>query len=517
MADASTALPPVVDSFELDDGRHEKHFARAEENDISLLPASARARDRRTALGVTLSAFLYYASIYFIKYAMFAAEWKGESFRGMSFKSALAVAQPLGYLVGKGPALLLSPKLSRARLGSALLAVLWGAGLASIALGVGPAAAGVVGTGVMTAFLAPSWTLVMRAVEGRVLAEPIMAAVSTSWVGFAGVVRAIGTSMLAHGLAEREMVLVCTALGLAGGTCGALALGAQPPPSALDQLSRGARTHVASVRAAGAALFRRHSAGLCFLAAAYTLCGTLRGVRDAYLPELMKAVGVCDATASYAASELGSAALVLTLIASIGRVRLHTTAVRAILGLAAAGGALVGVSTVGFSRGWLRGYAWLSLVGAGGFMSYMPIGCVFFDRLIAAASERGTATLPSLLNDVLQMVANVLALHALERARARAVDAPPGGGRGGAWISASGPRPCAHADVLLLDFFGRSALFAGAAVALLSALALLAFEHSIKRARESAAAHAPTTPTRGASADVGVLPLEPAPGAALTG
>jgi hypothetical protein len=56
------------------------------------------------------------------------------------------------------------------------------------------------------------------------------------------------------------------------------------------------------------------------------------------------------------------------------------------------GGVLVlAASTWAFRQGHLSGFWWMTLVGLGAYLAYVPFGSVLFDRLIASTHVIGTA------------------------------------------------------------------------------------------------------------------------------
>src|SRR6185295_8101589 len=56
-----------------------------------------------------------------------------------------------------------------------------------------------------------------------------------------------------------------------------------------------------------------------------------------------------------------------------------------------AGSALVGAATLLFDAGVIGPTAWMTLVGLGLFLGYVPYGCVLFDRTIASLRVVATA------------------------------------------------------------------------------------------------------------------------------
>ncbi|KAJ1618183.1 hypothetical protein T492DRAFT_917086 [Pavlovales sp. CCMP2436] len=323
---------------------------------------------------LALSSFAFYASLFLMRSAMFAAPWTGETAFGFEFKAALAAAQTVGYLVGKVPALALAPKLARSQLLSAMLAILWLAGgliAASTAL---PPALAVVFVFLACVALSPCWYVLQRLIEGRSSTEAILSVLSLSVICGSGFAKSVGAALIARGHSDRQMVVFCAALGVGVGTAAALVVGAQPPPSASDIRLRGSRARIGSLRVECGQLLERYGVGIALSTAAYVLCGVLRALRDYFQAELLGAVGLGNSPANFVHSELLIACVVLAATACFARVPDSLRAVRWITATAALGGLLISTASAGWLAGRISGFAWIVGTGAGTFLAYVPMG-----------------------------------------------------------------------------------------------------------------------------------------------
>jgi len=136
-----------------------------------------------------------------------------------------------------------------------------------------------------------------------------------------------------------------------------------------------------------------------------------------------------------------------------------------------AGGLLAAGSTAAWRGGRLSGRAWLGATGAGAFLSYMPLGTVLYDRLLAAAGERATSTLLVVAGDAAQMWAQAVLLLCLQARRSAAAAAQKEGD------DAEG-----KSGSVVLRFFESTALASGVCVTVFMACAGVAFEISVARA-----------------------------------
>lgn len=433
-----------------------------------LLSRKALDGERMTAVSISLLGFAFYASIYFVKTSMFAATWRDRDDAGRSYKAALAMAQTMGYLLGKVPTLVITPKLPRHLLQAAMLFTLWGSGLLTAAVAIVPPVAGVGCVLCASMCLAPVWSVLLRFFEGRTYTEAIVAVISLSWIGFGGVAKSAGASMLRAGFSEQAMVACCASIGLVVGTGAAVGLSLQPAPSIADVARRGERERLRSVRSQGAQLCARHGIGLLLSITAYVLIGSLRAYRDFYQAELFAAVGLEDRPEAFAESEVAISLVVLATIASFSSIVDNWKALITILGIIAAGGTLVVVCTLAWRVGAFDGFVWILGVGCGTFLAYMPLGCVLYDRLVGAAREEVTTSPLSVVSDAAVLLGTFALLSALDAGRR---------------VAGPSTQDTASYDAAIADEFGTMACAVGGLVVVLIAAASVAFAVSVLRAK----------------------------------
>ncbi|KAG8468896.1 hypothetical protein KFE25_007414 [Diacronema lutheri] len=439
----------------------------------ALMGASPQ-RARAQAAALAISCFAFYASVFFIKSAMFAAQWRGERAFGVDFKTALASAHTIGYLAGKAPALAIVPKLERHQFLRASLFIVWLAAALVGASAALPPALSVLCIFSACACLSPCWYVLQRSVEGRAFTEAIMSVASLSVIGMSGVAKATGAQMLQRGTSERCMVAWCALGGALLGTVAAVAVGMQPPPSAVDVRLRGSRARVASLRVECVLLLSRYGRGIALSTAALVLCGTVRAFRDFFHAELLAAAGLQRSPSAFASTELVVCALVLGVTACFSRVRDNLLAVRLICAAAAFGGALVAIVNGAWLAGSIGGYAWIVGTGAGTFLAYVPLGTMLYDRLLSAGGEEVTSTPLTLAGDTLVLLATAVLL---------AASRPVGGSVG--YAERGGVEDDARTVAFdqTARFFARLALVCGILVALLTSAGGVALVGAVRQQR----------------------------------
>jgi len=321
------------------------------------------------------------------------------------------------------------------------------------------------------------------------------------------------------GLTERGMVCACALFGMCGGSASAVMLSHQPPPSVTDRTLRGERRQITSITEEGWLLLRRHGTGIVFSTLAYVLVGSLRAYRDFFQTEIFDAAGLGAHPEAMAYSEVGIAVVVLGIIGSYSAILNSWRALNVVLATSIGGALLVTAATRAWSVGIVGGTTWALAVGAGIFLGYMPIGCVLYDRLLAAAGEQLTTTMLSVLSDAAVTVAvsgmliakEVQNAHAAEEARTHSTHA-----------ASSAPQPLAPLPVLppvtlrddrsgVATFFASACTYGGVAVALCCIAALVAFNLSIaaalRKLEEDDDALIPGGPEFSGSEDIFAVPL----------
>jgi hypothetical protein len=82
---------------------------------------------------------------------------------------------------------------------------------------------------------------------------------------------------------------------------------------------------------------------------------------------------------------------VLGALALLNIIRENRLGLIAAFGVMSTGVILMGVSTLLLDAGLISGFWWMTLVGLGSYLAYVPYGSVLFDRLIASTRVVATA------------------------------------------------------------------------------------------------------------------------------
>jgi hypothetical protein len=76
----------------------------------------------------------------------------------------------------------------------------------------------------------------------------------------------------------------------------------------------------------------------------------------------------------------------------------------------AGGTGLLALSTLALQAGWINGFWWMTLVGLGSYLAYVPYGSLLFERLMANTAIVGTAVFAIYLADAVGYTGSVVML-----------------------------------------------------------------------------------------------------------
>jgi hypothetical protein len=337
-------------------------------------------------------------STYFCMYA-FRKPFAAASFEGvvelpglppLDYKILLIVAQVIGYCLSKFLGIKIISEMTRSRRGLAILGLI---GLAELAL-VGFALTPRPWAAIFLFFnglpLGMVWGLVFGFLEGRRTSEALGAGLSASYIVASMAVKDVGTwTMQARGVPETWMPAVTGLLFVAPLGVAVWMLTRLPPPTAADEAARVRRAPMSAEQRW--AFVRAYTPGLIALTGLYMLLTAYRDFRDNFAAEIWKAVGYAGEPGIMTKVEIPVALGVLLALGLLLLIKNNRRGVLVVHLVMLSGTALIGVATVLFQAGSISPEVWMSLLGLGLYLGYVPYGCVLFDRLIAAVGFVATA------------------------------------------------------------------------------------------------------------------------------
>ncbi len=400
-----------------------------------------QSRSRVTAFleAAPAPVFVFYAVVasfgtYFCMYAFrkpfAAATFEGETFLGsaLDLKSAIVISQILGYAISKFIGIKVCSEISaRHRVIALLVLIGWAIG-ALVLYGLVPGDWKVAAIFFNGLPLGMVWGLVVLYLEGRRSSELLLAGLSSSFIVSSGVVKDVGRALMSGLAADwwRDVPLLGSAIAGALGRvsegwmpavtalhflpifllCVGL-LSRIPAPSPADVEARVRRTPMDAQRRSQ--FVESFLFGIILLAVAYFFLTAYRDFRDNYAVEIFDGLGYAYAgnESVITRAETIVAFGVMVLLALLNAIRSNRLGLLAALFVMAVGTSLLALSTLLLDAGLIDGFWWMTLVGLGSYLAYVPYGSVLFDRLIASTGAIGTAVFAIYLADAIGYTGSV--------------------------------------------------------------------------------------------------------------
>lgn len=346
-------------------------------------PAAGRGTGWAASAAAAAAGFVAYFAMYGFRKPFAAAEYAGESFfdSGVELKTAFAVSQIVGYALSKYLGVLVCGRIPDRWRGLALVGLIAVAEGALLLFGALPAdwkAAALFLNGLPLGMV---WGLVVRYLEGRTSSDVLLSALCCSFILSSGVVKDAGRAWLAAGVDPYWMPAVTGACFLPVFLLAVWGLSKLPAPTATDRADR---------RARGAAdwpterrFLRDNAFALVPLLVFYIGLTSFREFRDIFAVEVLAALGAADGPAVFTKIETPVGLAVTGALALLVMIGDHRRALGVIVAAMAAGVAIVGAATLALRAGAAGPLLWMTLIGLGAYLAYVPMNAVFFERLVA--------------------------------------------------------------------------------------------------------------------------------------
>lgn len=361
-----------------------------------------------------VAAFGAYFCMYAFRKPFAAARFEGEVFAGgeLELKSAIVISQVLGYALSKYAGIKVCSELPSRYHPIALIALIVWAEAALWAFAESPGSFKVVAIFLNGLSLGMVWGLVVRFLEGRVTSELLLAGLSSSFIVSSGIVKDIGRAFMSGTAAEWWRSVPGIGPWVAG-ALGEVSESWMPAVTGLHFLpffllfvwmlaQIPSRTHVDEeqrhVRESMDGGRRIHFLisylpGIVLLLVAYLLLTAYRDYRDNFAVEIFGDLGYPYAgnETIISQAEIWVAIGVLVTLGLLNTLRKSRVGLVATYAVMACGTALLAFSTLALEAELIDGFTWMTLVGLGSYLAYVPYGSMLFERLMATTSIVGTA------------------------------------------------------------------------------------------------------------------------------
>jgi len=342
----------------------------------------------KTGLYASIVVFLAYTMIFGFRKSFTVATFDGLTIGGYSYKTVLVICQMLGYLLAKFYGIKYISELKRNGRGKIIIVLTAISWLSWLFFAIVPLPYNIVFLFINGFPLGMLWGVVFSYVEGRRSTDFIGATLAVSFIFASGFVKSVGSWLAITFHLSEFWIPFSTGLVFALPLLLFIFLMEKiPPPDTEDIQYRSERTPMIDL---DRKLFvKEFFGGLIACVIIYCFATIFRDIRDNFGAEMWKEMGFLNQPAIFAKTETPITLIVLVLIGSMVLIKNNFTALKTAHYFILSGFLLAGACTLMFKASLIPPVWWMTLVGLGLYMVYIPFNAVFFDRLIATFKQAG--------------------------------------------------------------------------------------------------------------------------------
>ncbi len=346
-------------------------------------PNYFKGSPRQIGIFAAVAAFLAYTMIFGFRKAFTVCTFDGLQFFGLNYKIILVLSQMIGYLLAKFYGIKFIAELQRMgryKIIGLLVGIAW---MAWLFFALVPPPYNAVFLFINGFPLGMLWGIVFSYIEGRRTTDFIGASLAVSFIFSSGFVKSVGGwLLLSFHLSEFWVPFVTGLVFVLPLIFFLYLLEKIPPPNEADIAAR--MNRVPMLAADRKKFLKRFLPGLVACVLVYCFATVFRDIRDNFSADMWKEMGYLNQPAIFSKTETPITLIVLVLIGSMVLIRNSYKALMVAHLFIGLGFVLAGACTFFFIRGLVNPIVWMTAVGLGLYMVYIPFNSVFFERLIAA-------------------------------------------------------------------------------------------------------------------------------------
>jgi MFS family permease len=342
-----------------------------------------RGNALQSGLYAAVTAFLTYTVIFGFRKSYTVCIFDGMSYWGLNYKILLVLSQMIGYLLAKFYGIKFISELKRLGRHRIILLLVGIAWLAWLCFALVPAPYNIIFLFLNGFPLGMLWGVVFSYIEGRRSTDFIGAALAVSFIFSSGFVKTVGGWLLLHMHVSEFWLPFVTGLVFALPLLLFTWLMERiPPPDEADKAARMDRTPMSAAKRRE--LVKRFLPGLATCILIYCFATIFRDIRDNFSADMWKEMGFANQPALFSTTETPITLVILVLIGSMVMIKNSYRAFMLAHGFIGLGFVVAGLASFLFVQGQLQPIWWMTAVGLGLYMVYIPFNSVFFERFIAA-------------------------------------------------------------------------------------------------------------------------------------
>lgn len=330
-----------------------------------------------------LSAFCVYTCMYAFRKPVTAANYEHLNFLSVDYKVWLVVAQTIGYTLSKFYGIKFIGELKKEKRSALILLLIGIAWLALLFFALIPAPYNLIFLLINGFPLGAVYGLVFSYLEGRRSTELLGAVLASSFIFASGFTQSIGKYiLLSWNISEWWMPFVTGCVFLLPLVFFTILLEKTPRPDVKDIEERTERLPMN--KGERKKFVQTFLPGLILLIIVYVLLTIIRDYRSNFASNIWLELGMGNDASVFVKSEIPASLVTLGLL---GLLVLIKNNFRALLinHVVIAFGFILSISiTVFYLKNLVSPFWWMTIVGIGLYMGYVPFSCMLFERLIAS-------------------------------------------------------------------------------------------------------------------------------------
>ena len=364
---------------------------------------------KKEAVFAAIVCFAAYTCIFAFRKAFNVASYSGYTLWGLDFKIVLVITQVLGYMLSKFYGIIFISELQRHGRGKLIFILVFISWIAWLAFAIIPAPYNfwvLVFNGFPLGML---WGVLFSYVEGRRATDFIGAALAVSFIFAGGISKSTALYVMNNwGVSEYWMPFVTGLVFFVPLLFFIYLLEKIPPPGPEDIAHRTERLPMnANERKKFISAFLP---GVILLVVIYILATMLREVRDGFMADMWRESGIVFEANVFAKTETLISLAILAMIATMVIIKNNFRAFIISHWIMLLGFVLSGIVTLLFLQGIVSMFNWMTLVGLGLYMTYIPYNSLLFDRMLATFKFAGTVGFIIYVADAFGYLASVTVL-----------------------------------------------------------------------------------------------------------
>jgi len=383
-----------------------------QQNELSFTQIENLTASRNSVLTSIFAAtvcFAAYACIISFRKAFNVASYAGHEIFGLDYKVVIITSQVAGYMLSKFYGIKFIAELKRIgreRLIILLIGISW---LAWLLFALIPPPYNFWTLAINGFPLGMLWGVLFSYVEGRRATDFIGASLAVSFIFGPGLAKSVAQFLMNDWkVSEYWMPFFTSLVFFIPLLFFVYLLKKIPPPDAEDIAQRTERV-VMTARDRWQ-FVRTFLPGIVLLVLIYIFVTMLREVRDGFMADMWKASGENYSAGVFAQTEMLISLVILILIATMVVIKNNMRAFMISQLIMMGGFILSGVITWLYLNKQVSTFQWMTLVGLGLYMTYIPYNSILFDRMIAAFRYAANVGFLIYLSDSFGYLASVTVL-----------------------------------------------------------------------------------------------------------